>query len=66
LINNGTGSNYGVELTIEKFFSKGYYGLITASIYNSNYKGSDGITRNTAFNGRYVYNILAGKRMENW
>ena len=61
LINNGTGSNYGVELTIEKFFSKGYYGLITASVYNSNYKGSDGISRNTAFNGRYVYNILAGK-----
>lgn len=61
LINNGTGSNYGVELTVEKFFSKGYYGLITASVYNSNYKGSDGITRNSAFNGRYVYNILAGK-----
>lgn len=61
LINNGTGSNYGVELTVEKFFSKGYYGLITASIYNSNYKGSDGVSRNTAFNGRYVYNILAGK-----
>ena len=61
LINNGTGSNYGVELTVEKFFSNGYYGLITASVYNSNYKGSDGVSRNTAFNGRYVYNILAGK-----
>ncbi len=61
LINNGTGTNYGIELTIEKFFSKGYYSLITASIYNSTYKGSDGISRNTAFNGRYVYNILAGK-----
>ena len=61
LINNGIGSNYGVELTIEKFFSKGYYGLITASVYNSNYRGSDEVSRNTAFNGRYVYNILAGK-----
>jgi hypothetical protein len=61
LINNGTGSNYGVELTVEKFFSKGYYGLITSSLYNSTYKGSDGVSRNTAFNGRYVFNILAGK-----
>lgn len=61
LINNGTGKNYGVELTIEKFFSKGYYGLFTSSMYNSKYKGSDGIERNTAFNGKYVFNALAGK-----
>jgi hypothetical protein len=61
LINKGTGKNYGVELTIEKFFSKGYYGLFTTSIYESKYKGSDGIERNTAFNGKYVFNILMGK-----
>lgn len=61
LVNNGTGTNYGIELTIEKFFSKGYYGLFTASFYNSTYKGSDGVERNTAFNGKYVFNVLAGK-----
>lgn len=61
LTNSGTGQNYGVELTIEKFFSKGYYALFTTSIYSSTYKGSDGVERNTAFNGRYVFNILAGK-----
>lgn len=61
LINDGTGTNYGIELTVEKFFSKGYYGLITASLYQSKYTGSDGIEHNTAFNGRYVYNILGGK-----
>lgn len=61
LVNGGTGKNYGLELTIEKFFSAGYYGLFTSSIYNSNYKGSDGITRNTAFNGKYVFNMLVGK-----
>ncbi len=61
LINTGTGSNYGIELTVEKFFSKGYYGLFTASVYNSSYIGSDGVERNTAFKGKYVYNILAGK-----
>jgi len=61
LINSGTGTNYGAELTIEKFFSKGYYGLFTSSVYSSKYKGSDGIERNTAFNGKYVFNILGGK-----
>jgi hypothetical protein len=61
LTNGGTGRNYGTELTIEKFFSNGYYALFTSSVYSSKYKGSDGIERNTAFNGRYVYNILGGK-----
>jgi hypothetical protein len=61
LINNGTGTNYGIELTVEKFFNHGYYGLFTSSIYNSTYKGSDGVERNTAFNGKYVINLLAGK-----
>jgi hypothetical protein len=61
LVNNGTGTNYGIELTVEKFFNRGYYGLFTSSIYNSTYKGSDGVERNTAFNGKYVINLLAGK-----
>ena len=61
LVNNGTGTNYGVELTLEKFYSKGYYYLITASLFDSKYRGSDGVERNTAFNGNYTYNALAGK-----
>ncbi|UGU14291.1 TonB-dependent receptor [Sinomicrobium kalidii] len=61
LVNEGSGRNYGVELTVEKFFSRGYYGLLTASWYDSSYKGSDGIRRNTAFNNRYILNFLAGR-----
>ena len=61
LVNEGTGRNMGIELTLEKFFSKGYYGLLTASIYDSQYEGSDEIERNTAFNNSYVLNVLAGK-----
>ncbi|MEL6866895.1 MAG: TonB-dependent receptor, partial [Bacteroidota bacterium] len=64
LENTGTGSNYGVELTIEKFFSKGYYGLLTTSIFESTYEGSDGVERNTAFNNNYVVNVLAGKEIK--
>jgi hypothetical protein len=64
LVNKGTGTNYGVELTLEKFFSKGYYGLITGTLYDSKYKGSDGVEHNTAFNGNYVYNVLLGKEFK--
>lgn len=61
LVNNGTGENYGLEVTIEKFLDKGFYFLFTTSLFESTYTGSDKIERNTAFNGNYVFNLLAGK-----
>jgi hypothetical protein len=64
LVNEGTGTNKGLELTAEKFFSKGYYGLFTVSLYDSKYKGSDGIERSTAFNGHYVVNTLVGREFK--
>ena len=64
LVSTGTGYNYGLELTLEKFYSKGYYFLLTGSVFESKYKGSDGVLRNTAFNGNYVFNALAGKEFK--
>lgn len=61
LVNKGTGKNYGAELTLERYLNKGFYFLITGSLFDSKYKGSDGIERNTAFNTKYAANILAGK-----
>ncbi|MCI4669111.1 MAG: TonB-dependent receptor [Bacteroidia bacterium] len=61
LQNEGIGRNYGVELTLEKFFSNNYYFLLTGSLFQAEYQGSDKIWRNTAFNGGYVFNALAGK-----
>jgi hypothetical protein len=60
LENKGTGKNYGLELTFEQFFVKNYYWLITASVYESKYKGYDNIERNTAFNGNFSFNALFG------
>jgi hypothetical protein len=59
--NSGKGVNYGIELTLEHFFSQGYYYLLTASLFQSQYQGSDGVTHSTAFNHRYIANALFGK-----
>lgn len=64
LVNKGTGRNYGIEATLEHFFNKGYYYLVTLSLFDSKYKGRDGILRNTAYNGRYVINALVGKEFQ--
>ncbi|MEO5562647.1 MAG: hypothetical protein ABIR18_04410, partial [Chitinophagaceae bacterium] len=64
LVNEGNGYNYGVELTLERFLNKGFYWLVTASLFESKYKGSDEIWRNTAFNTNFVTNILGGKEFK--
>lgn len=64
LVNGGIGTNYGLELTLERYFSKGYYFLVTGSVFESTYEGSDGIERNTAFNTNYAANVLAGKEFK--
>lgn len=61
LVNSGSGRNMGVELTLERYFNKGYYFLLTTSLFDSKYKGSDNVERNTAFNTKYVLNVLGGK-----
>lgn len=60
LINSGKGKNSGVELTLEKFLSKNFYFLLTMSLFDSKYQGSDKVWRNTAFNGNYTVNLLTG------
>jgi hypothetical protein len=61
LANKGKGENYGVELTIERFLNKGLYFLLTGSLFESKYTGSNNKTFNTAFNNNYVVNGLVGK-----
>lgn len=60
LKNEGTGYNYGIELTIEKVFSNNYYFLFTGSLFHSKARGNDGVYRNTDYNGRFTLNILGG------
>lgn len=61
LINEGLGRNYGIDITFEKYLSKGYYYLITGSVFNSEYMGGDGVWRNTLYNRNYLINTLVGK-----
>lgn len=64
LQNDGTGRNYGVELTVEKFYSKGYYFLLTTSLYRAYSTSWDKVERQTAFSGNYVVNLLGGKEFK--
>ncbi len=65
LVNKGKGKNYGLEITVERFFDKNYYFLINATLFESKYKSLEGVWRNTQYNGNYLCNILFGKEFKN-
>jgi hypothetical protein len=61
LENTGKGRNYGIDISLDKYLTNGFYYMVTASLFNSAYKGGDNTWRSTRFNRNYVINFLAGK-----
>lgn len=61
LVNKGTGRNFGLEVTLEKYFSKNYYYMLTLSLFDSRYEALDGVLRNTRYNTNHILNIMGGK-----
>ncbi|MCP4123012.1 MAG: TonB-dependent receptor [Bacteroidetes bacterium] len=61
LVSEGTGINYGLDITLEKFFSKGYYFLVTGSIFDSKYSTLNNEYYRTLYANNYIFNLLGGK-----
>jgi hypothetical protein len=64
LVNRGKGRNYGMELTIEKFFTHHWFIMFSGSLFDSKFTGSDQVWRNTDFNNHYVMNLLGTKEFQ--
>jgi len=51
LVNEGTAYNKGIELTVEKFFSDGYYIMMNGTFYESKFKNIQEREYHTKYNG---------------
>ncbi len=65
MVNKGSGKNYGVEISVERFFDNNFYFLLNSSLFDSKYKSLEGVWRNTRYNNNYIVNILGGKEFKN-
>ncbi len=61
LVSTGTGTNAGVDISLEKAFRDGFYYLLTGSLFTSKYTNFSGNEYNTRYNRGYQTNIVAGK-----
>ena len=64
LANIGKGRNYGLEITLQKFFSNNYYFLVTSSLFDSEYQPADGQWHDTRYNIHYINNLVGGKEFK--
>jgi hypothetical protein len=61
LVSEGTGMNYGVDFSIEKFYSKNWFLNVNASVFSSTYKTVSGEKLATANDNRFGLSFMAGK-----
>lgn len=61
LVSKGKGKNNGIDITVEKFFSKGWFVLTGFSIFNSTYEPLNGKEYNTQYNSKTAGSLTAGR-----
>lgn len=64
LVSEGTGQNYGIDMSIEKPFANNYYVMATGSLFKSTYKNYAGEEYSTTFDRGYQLNLLGGKEFK--
>ena len=61
LTNEGAGRNYGIDLTLERYLKDGFYGMLTATLFKSEYRDAQGEWHHSRHDRGYITNILGGK-----
>ena len=61
LTNEGAGRNYGIDLTLERYLKDGLYGMLTATLFKSEYRDAQGEWHHSLHDRGYITNILGGK-----
>ena len=61
LVNKGNTRNYGADITLEQYMSRGFYGQVNGSLFKSEYRGLDKKWRNQLYDRGYMFKALGGK-----
>jgi hypothetical protein len=64
LVNRGTGHNYGVEFSVDKYFSRGYYFLWSGSFYDSKIDPGNDTLYNTRYNANMAHKVAGGREFK--
>jgi|GEM_PF-156706 len=57
----GLAENRGLEITLERYLSEGWFLLANTTLFDSRYQGSDQVWRSTRWNLNHLANLTAGR-----
>jgi len=60
LVSKGLGYNRGVDITLERFFDRGVFMILSGSIFDSEYEPLNGERYSTQFNSKYAGTLMGG------
>ncbi len=63
LVSTGIGWNYGCDISLSVITLSKWLGKFTFSVYDSKYRASDGVIRNTLWNNTFSTNLILGKEI---
>lgn len=61
LVSSGRGRNFGIEFTLEKYFTHQYYFLVTSSLFRSRFRAADDHWYHTRYDIGFINNLIGGK-----
>lgn len=61
MVSEGTGTNTGLDLTLERSFTNGTFFILAGSLFNSTYEPLSGETYDTRFNSHIAACFMGGK-----
>lgn len=61
LVSEGLGRNYGIDVSVDKYFQHNFFLLLGGSLYRSQYQPLNGKWYDTRYNGKFNLSLMGGK-----
>ena len=61
LVGKGNTRNYGGDITLEHYMTRGFFGQVNFSLYKAEYRGQDKVWHNQLYDRGFMFKILGGK-----
>lgn len=60
LVNKGTGINYGIDISIQRYYANHWFFVVNGSVFSSTYKPLNGKEYSGAYDSRFAASLMGG------
>lgn len=64
LVNKGTGMNYGLEASLQRFYGKHWFFVVNGAVFRSTYTPLNGKTYSGAYDSRFALSVMGGYEVQ--